>query len=46
MLTLYAVVPCYNEEEVLPQSAEILRNKWLSLIQGGMISPDLSLIHI
>lgn len=40
MLTLYAVVPCYNEEEVLPQSAEILRNKWLSLIQGGMISPD------
>lgn len=40
MLTLYAVVPCYNEEEVLPQSADILRNKWQSLMDAGIISPE------
>jgi len=39
MLTLYAVVPCYNEEEVLPQSAAILRDKWQDLITAGKISP-------
>lgn len=38
MLTLYAVVPCYNEEEVLPQSAEILREKWQRLMTEGKIS--------
>ena len=40
MLTLYAVVPCYNEEEVLPQSAEILRKKWQRLMTEGKISPE------
>lgn len=40
MLTLYAVVPCYNEEEVLPQSAAILRDKWQSLMDAGAISPE------
>lgn len=40
MLTLYAVVPCYNEEEVLPQSAEILREKWQRLMTEGKISQE------
>lgn len=40
MLTLYAVVPCYNEEEVLPQSAEILRDKWRGLMARGKITPE------
>ena len=40
MLTLYAVVPCYNEEEVLPQSAEILREKWQRLMTERKISPE------
>lgn len=40
MLTLYVVVPCYNEEEVLPQSAEILREKWQRLMTEGKISPE------
>lgn len=40
MHTIYAVVPCYNEEEVLPQSADILREKWQSLIAAGIISAD------
>lgn len=40
MLTLYAVVPCYNEEEVLPDSADKLREKWWSLIAAGRITPN------
>lgn len=40
MPVIYAVVPCYNEEEVLPQSSRILEQKWRSLISDGRISPD------
>lgn len=40
MPTIYAVVPCYNEEEVLPQSARILEQKWRTLMGTGVISPE------
>lgn len=40
MLTLYAVVPCYNEQDMLPLSAPILRDKWRSLMDRGAISRD------
>ena len=40
MMTLYAVVPCYNEEDMLPRSAPILREKWRTLMQRGAISPE------
>ena len=40
MLTLYAVVPCYNEQDMLPRSAPILRDKWLTLMDRGAISRD------
>lgn len=40
MLTLYAVVPCYNEEEVLPRSAGILEDKWRALMAQSAISPN------
>ncbi len=40
MPTIYAVVPCYNEEEVLPQSARILEQKWRTLMQEEKISPE------
>ncbi len=36
--TLYVVVPCFNEKEVLPDSAEKLKNKMESLIEDGVIS--------
>ena len=39
MPIIYAVVPCYNEEEVLPQSSRILEQKWRTLISSGAISP-------
>lgn len=35
---LYLVIPCYNEEAVLPVTAGIFREKLLSLIQTGSIS--------
>jgi glycosyltransferase involved in cell wall biosynthesis len=36
--TLYIVVPCYNEEEVLPETVSRLREKMTSLTSGGKIS--------
>ncbi|MGI5937025.1 MAG: glycosyltransferase family 2 protein [Oscillospiraceae bacterium] len=38
MDTLYIVVPCYNEEEVLPETARRLREKMHSLMDRGKIS--------
>ncbi len=35
---LYMVIPCYNEQEVLPDSAEKLKNKITDLIAGKKIS--------
>lgn len=40
MDTLYIVVPCYNEEEVLPESARELRMKLQSLIGADKVSPQ------
>ena len=36
----YLVIPCYNEEEVLPETARRVREKLLSLIERGAISPE------
>ena len=35
---LYIVVPCYNEEEVLPETSKRLKEKLKGLIQGGKVS--------
>lgn len=40
MHTLYIVVPCYNEEEVLPETSRRLREKLRRLVDAGSISPD------
>lgn len=36
--TLYIVVPCYNEEDVLPITAEKLKEKIIALINNGSVS--------
>lgn len=36
---LYMVIPCYNEHEVLPDSAEKLKRKMRELMDQGKISP-------
>lgn len=37
---LYVVIPCYNEEEVLPETAKRLAEKMSSLISMKLISED------
>ena len=34
---LYYVIPCYNEEEVLPETSRRLKEKMSALIAGGLI---------
>ena len=40
MKTIYLVVPCYNEEEVLPETVKRLMAKLQSLRERGMITAD------
>ena len=35
---LYIVIPCYNEQEVLSETAKRIRNKMTALIDAGQIS--------
>lgn len=46
MITLYAVIPCFNEEAVLPQSASLLSAKWNELIKAQRISPESRLLFV
>ncbi len=46
MSVLYIVVPCYNEDEVLPESARVLRMKLQSLIAAGKVSPESRLLLV
>lgn len=43
---LYIVVPCYNEEEVLPETARRLKDKLHSLISIGRISPQSRILFV
>lgn len=44
--TLYIVVPCYNEEEVLPETARRLKDKLLSLTAAGKISAESRILFV
>lgn len=46
MDTLYLVVPCYNEEEVLPETSKQLRSKMLSMIEKGRISGKSRIVFV
>lgn len=43
---LYMIVPCYNEEEVLPETAKRLREKYSSLMGKGLISADSKVVFV
>lgn len=43
---LCIVVPCYNEEEVLPQSSSILARTVEDLVSKGKVSPDSRIIFV
>lgn len=40
------VIPCYNEEEALPISAPIIKEKLFSLIERGLISDESRIIFV
>lgn len=43
---LYLVVPCYNEEAVLPLTAPLFKNKLDFLMAAGRISPDSRVLYV
>ena len=43
---LYIVVPCYNEEEVLPETSKKLKEKLESLIERDLISPESKIVFV
>ena len=46
MESLYIVVPCYNEEEVLPESAPVLLEKLRTLAAAGKIAPESRVLFV
>ena len=44
--TLYIVVPCYNEEEVLPETSRRLRAKLEALMAAGKVGPDSRILFV
>ncbi len=44
--TLYIVVPCYNEEEVLPETSRRLKAKLEQLMAAGKISPKSRVLFV
>lgn len=43
---LFAVIPCYNEEEVLPETAKRLKEKFLQLINQGKIAQNSRIVFV
>jgi glycosyltransferase involved in cell wall biosynthesis len=46
MTTLYLVVPCYNEQEVLPDTNLKLLRKLQSMIEGGVVSQQSRVLYV
>ena len=43
---LYIVIPCYNEEKVLPMTSGLFRDKLEFLIRNNKISPDSRILFV
>lgn len=46
METLYLVVPCYNEEAVLPETVKRLTEKLTSMIEQGIVSENSRMLFV
>ncbi|MDR3310107.1 MAG: glycosyltransferase family 2 protein [Oscillospiraceae bacterium] len=44
--TLYIIIPCFNEEEALPLTAEVMRDKLRALTASGKIDADSRILLI
>ena len=44
--TLYLVVPCYNEEEALPHSSEVMKEKLNRLMAEGKVSRQSKILFV
>ena len=45
-MILYTVIPCYNEEKVLPETFRVMAEKYESLISKGMISEESKVLFV
>ena len=43
---LYLVIPCYNEEEVLPKTAPMFLEKLEALTAAGQIRPESRILFV
>lgn len=44
--TLYLVVPCYNEEEVLPNTSSVLLEKLQQMVLSGIVSENSKILFV
>ena len=45
-MILYTVIPCYNEEKVLPETLRVMEEKYNSLISKEMISEESKVLFV
>lgn len=45
-MTLYLVIPCYNEEAVLPETSRRLKEKYTALMEAGKIGRDSRIVFV
>lgn len=43
---LYMVVPCYNEQDVLPETSQQLKAKYTALMEQGLISRESRIVFV
>ena len=43
---LYMVIPCYNEQEVLPETSKRLKEKLSALVKAGKIDPESRIVFV
>ena len=46
MPTVYLVVPCYNEEDVLPETVKRLTEKMTAMIADGLADKDSRMLFV
>lgn len=45
-MKLYIVVPCYNEQEVLPETSKRLKNKMTDLMEKGIVDSESRIMFV